>query len=138
MGIETAQSGAIPLKDGVTLEAVVKLWDEEELVDPDQTIWSDDYTVFDLDGRELRYEFNGDSFWYAEKVQDWLKEAQTELANDAWYDTDRSFEGMGEETLYGPTERAKLKLKIFGARIQIQDLQRQLEEDEAQLETLDE
>ena len=144
MGVETARSGTIPLKEGVTLADAVQLWltraggAGDEPPAPGQDSWTDDYTVFRLYGANLDYEFNGESGWYADQVEAWLGDAESELAGAAWYDTDRSFEGMGDEALYGPSERAKLELKIFSARIQIQDLQRQLDEDEAELETLDE
>lgn len=56
MGVETARSGTIPLKEGVTFADAVQLWltraggAGDEPPAPGQDSWTDDYTVFRLYG----------------------------------------------------------------------------------------
>lgn len=142
MGIETARSGTIPLKEGVTLEQVVRLWitDEDDEIYPkitDGNLWSDDYTTFTLDDRDLYYEFNGDSSWYSEQSDSFLKAAATELAGAGWWDRDRSWDGDGEETAFAPNKREELVLKRNAAHIALAEAQRQLTQYQTELDVLD-
>lgn len=127
MALPIHNHGDIVLKDGVTLEQVVKaLIELDDSFDQNEPIvgpsWSyndggfGDSVELTLEGVDLHYYFDGNGTDFLQTIESWLEE-MTKLAADAWVDYSGDDE---DETYYGPDQRAILIRKVRDGLIDIE------------------
>lgn len=147
MGVETDRRGVFRLKPEVTMQDVAALWlgydcvrdAEADLPAPDavnyRPVDGEETADFNIGDGYLAYELYGYSGSFADEVDVWLKDAATILASHAWTDEDRSNDGYGD-TVYGPSERARLEHRIAVSQATIEAAEHDLLDLQTQLDAL--
>lgn len=143
MALPIHNHGDIVLKDGVTLEQVVKAlfeiddgYDDEDIIGPTNWSWDSgglgDSIELTLEGCDLHYYFDGSGTDFLSTIEAWL-EAMTKLAADAWID----YSGDDhDEQYYGPDQRTILIRKVRDGLIDIKTATASVERTLAELVSL--